>query len=215
MPSFAESDFLPISALQHLLFCPRQCALIHNEQLWAENLLTAQGQILHQKAHEPKHETRPGVRITRSLYLSSRVHGLRGIADIVEFHRDGTILPVEYKRGKPKANDCDRIQLCAQALCLEETRDTSIESGAIYYGQKRRRTEVVFDADLRSRTAAACHELHQLIASGQTPPATREPRCDACSLLDLCLPHALRHRRGAEAWFQRRLLSDLSPNPSD
>ena len=202
---YAESDLLPISALQHLLFCPRQCALIHNEQLWAENRLTAQGRVLHERAHEPKHESRPGVRITRSLYLSSRALGLRGIADIVEFHRDGTIVPVEYKRGKPKANDCDRIQLCAQALCLEAMRGTTIASGALYYGQRRRRTEVAFDHDLRTRTANAARELHDLIASGHTPTAIREPKCDACSLLELCLPDALRFSRGADAWFRRQL----------
>jgi len=211
---YAESDLLPISALQHLLFCPRQCALIHNEQLWAENHLTAQGQVLHQKAHEPKHESRPGVRITRSLYLSSRTYGLRGIADIVEFHHDGTLLPVEYKRGRPKANDCDRIQLCAQALCLEEMRTTTITHGALYYGQKRRRTEVTFDDDLRTRTAAAARELHSLITSGETPPAHREPKCESCSLLDLCLPDALRFSRGADAWFRRQLTSPASaPTP--
>ncbi len=207
--SYAEADLLPISALQHLLFCPRQCALIHNEQLWAENQLTAQGRVLHERAHEPKHETRPGVRIMRSLYLSSRQFGLRGVADIVEFHRDGTLLPVEYKRGRPKANDCDRIQLCAQALCLEEMRRTTINQGALYYGQRRRRTEVTFDDNLRARTYAATRELHQLIASGKTPPAIREPKCDNCSLLDLCLPQALRFSRGAEGWFRRQIRSQL------
>jgi len=200
---YAEIDLLPISALQHLLFCPRQCALIHNEQLWAENYLTAQGQVLHQKAHEPKHETRPGIRITRSLYLSSRTLGLRGIADIVEFHRDGTILPIEYKRGKPKANDCDRIQLCAQALCLEEMLDRPIPAGALFYGAKRRRTPVEFDSDLRSRTTTAAAELHTLIASGRTPTAIREPKCDACSLLELCLPDAL--DRKTRDWFKAQL----------
>jgi CRISPR-associated exonuclease Cas4 len=198
---YAETDLLPISALQHLLFCPRQCALIHNEQLWAENYLTAQGQVLHQKAHEPKHESRPGIRITRSLYLSSRRHGLRGIADIVEFHRDGTLLPVEYKRGKPKANDCDRIQLCAQALCLEEMLDRPVPAGALYYGAKRRRTAVEFDDSLRHATLDACARLHDLIASGSTPTATREPKCDACSLLELCLPGSL--NQSARDWFTR------------
>lgn len=207
---YAESDLLPISALQHLLFCPRQCALIHNEQLWAENYLTAQGQVLHQKAHEPKHESRPGVRITRSLYLSSRAHGLRGMADIVEFHRDGTTLPVEYKRGKPKANDCDRIQLCAQALCLEEMLDRPVTTGALYYGAKRRRTTVEFDTTLRKSTEDACKRLHALISSGQTPTAIREPKCDACSLLKLCLPDALPH--SAADWFSQQLSSSPTPN---
>ena len=208
---YAESDLLPISALQHLLFCPRQCALIHNEQLWADNHLTAQGQILHQKAHTPRHESRPGVRITRSLYLRSLTHGLRGVADIVEFHRNGSIVPIEYKRGKPKANDCDRIQLCAQALCLEEMCQTTITTGALYYGQRRRRTDVPLDDSLRNRTRNATTQLHQMINSGRTPPAVREPKCDACSLLDLCLPDALAHRDDTAAWFTRRLQSDLAP----
>ena len=200
---YAESDLLPISALQHLLFCPRQCALIHNEQLWAENHLTAQGQVLHQKAHEPKHESRPGIRITRSLYLSSRALGLRGIADIVEFHRDGTIVPVEYKRGKPKANDCDRIQLCAQALCLEEMLDRPVPTGALFYGAKRRRTPVAFDDTLRQTTRDACSRLHALIVSGLTPTAIREPKCDACSLLELCLPDSL--NSSAKTWFDHNI----------
>ncbi|MCF3652541.1 CRISPR-associated protein Cas4 [Synoicihabitans lomoniglobus] len=207
--SYAETDLLPISALQHLLFCPRQCALIHNEQLWADNHLTAQGQVLHERAHTPKHESRPGVRITRSLYLSSRVLGLRGIADIIEFHRDGTIIPVEYKRGKPKSNDCDRIQLCAQAMCLEEMRQSTIPAGALYYGQRRRRTEVVFDDSLRARTTEAARELHQLIRSRRTPAAVREPKCDACSLIDLCLPDALAHQSDTTSWFVRRLQASL------
>ena len=200
---YAEIDLLPISALQHLLFCPRQCALIHNEQLWAENYLTAQGQVLHQKAHEPKHESRAGVRINRSLYLSSCTHGLRGIADIVEFHKDSTIFPVEYKRGRPKASDCDRIQLCAQALCLEEMLNLPVPRGALYYGAQRRRTLVDFDSDLRQATTAAATDLHALIASGRTPTAKREPKCDACSLLKLCLPGAL--DRPVNDWFKRQL----------
>src|SRR5690606_16422424 len=136
---YAEKDFLPISALQHLLFCERQCALIHIEGLWAENRLTVEGQHLHEKAHAGRGETRPGVRIARGLAIRSERLGIAGYADIVEFHADeqsglAKPFPVEYKRGRPKRHDADLVQLCAQAMCLEETLNTSVTAGALFYG---------------------------------------------------------------------------------
>jgi CRISPR-associated exonuclease Cas4 len=134
--------------------------------------------------------------------------GLRGKADIVEFHRDGTVLPVEYKRGKPKKDDCDRVQLCAQALCLEEMLGISIPNGALFYGEKRRRHEVAFDEDLRATTEATACRLHKMIDSRITPTAVREPKCESCSLLQLCMPDALKYKRGAAAWLDRQLTTE-------
>lgn len=208
---FSEDQLLPISALQHLLFCERQCALIHLEQLWTENQFTAEGRVLHERAHEgpdeARHTVEGNVRITRGLAVRSLALGLSGQCDIVEFHMraDGAVLPVEYKRGKPKSHSADEVQLCAQALSLEEMLGRPVLRGALYYGQRRRRTEIEFDENLRSLTRGTAARLHELIASRATPPAVREKKCDACSLLPLCLPDALRLRRGAAAWFASQL----------
>lgn len=186
---FAEDELLPISALQHLLFCERQCALIHIEQLWAENRFTVEGQHLHRKAHAAGTQQRDGVRVARGLALRSYRLGLIGKADVVEFAEDNSqITPIEYKRGKPKTNDCDRVQLCAQAMCLEEMLGAPVRIGALFYGKRRRRTEVVFDQSLRELTTSVAERLHKLIAAGQTPLARREPKCDHCSLFSLCMP---------------------------
>ena len=197
-------DSLPLSALQHLLFCERQCALIHVERLWEENRFTAEGRVLHEKVDEGRGESRPGVRITRSLQLRSEVLGLHGVADVVELHRlpDGGWLPfpVEYKRGKPKAHDADLVQLCAQAMCLEEGFGTPVPQGAMFYGQTRRRLDVIFDEGLRELTRRTAARLHKLIESGVTPRAVREKKCEACSLLEVCLPEAMSRPRGAAAW---------------
>ena len=187
---FSEDDLLPISALQHLLYCDRQCALIHVERLWAENRFTAEGGVLHRRAHSGKSDTRPGGRTTRGLPVRSLSLGLFGVADVVRYERgDGApIVPVEYKRGRPKKNDCDRVQLCAQALCLEEMHGRPLPSGEIFYGATRRRVRVEFTPELRRTTVDAASRLHALIRSGRTPPAEPGPKCDRCSLRDLCLP---------------------------
>jgi CRISPR-associated exonuclease Cas4 len=188
--------------LQHYLFCPRQTALIHLEQAWADNQFTAEGNVLHQKAHDGHDESRPGVRITRSLPVVSRRLGLSGQCDIVEFHNDGTVVPVEYKRGKPKAHDADHAQLCAQAMCLEEMLGVAIAEGFLFYGQRKRRTQVGFDPSLRRLVETVAESLHDLIASRVTPPAEYiARRCDSCSLIELCQPKCLRLKRGAAAWF--------------
>lgn len=191
---YSDENLVLLSALQHLLFCRRQCALIHLEQLWTENVFTAEGRVLHEKTDTPGHETRGDLRIARALKLRSLRLGICGQADTVEFHRqpDGVWIPfpVEYKRGRTKINDCDRIQLCAQALCLEEMKQVAVPAGALFYGQNRRREEVFFDEPLRSRTESACAEMHELIESGVTPPPVYEKtKCDACSLQTKCLPH--------------------------
>lgn len=211
MPA-AEPDLLPLSALQHLRFCPRQCAFIHIERLWVENRLTAEGRVLHETAHEPGANARGGVLVSRALALRSHTLGLHGIADVVEFHPhpDGaapTPYPVEYKRGQPKQNNADAIQLCAQALCIEEMLGTSVPEGAIFYGQTRRRLAVPIDDALRTETRQLAAALHALIASGRTPPPEYAPRCHQCSFYDHCKPQAV--TRSASAYV-RRLITDTS-----
>ncbi len=200
-----EESLLPLSALQHFLYCPRQCALIHLEQVWAENRFTAEGRVMHERAHEGPDERRAAVRIMRGMPVVSRVLGISGQCDVVEFHADRSVLPVEYKRGKPKAHRADEVQLCAQAVALEEMlgkRAGEIALGCLYYGENRRRHEVVLDAELRALTAEVARGLHDMVRSGQTPAAVYErAKCEGCSLMALCLPRANGRRKGAAAWF--------------
>lgn len=209
---FTEDDLLPISALQHLLFCERQCALIHIEGLWVENRLTMQGRHLHQAADHGRDEARGRVRTVRALPLHSLRLGIVGRADVVEFHEDSGCrrsVPVEYKRGRPKPDDSDRVQLCAQALCLEEMLGTVVAEGILYYASTRRRTSVHFDGALRGVTERSVARLHELIASGRSPRSAREPKCENCSLLDLCLPDAVAPARSAKAYFERAVRQSL------
>ena len=206
---FTEDQLLPLSALQHWLYCPRQCGLIHLEQVWAENKFTAEGQVLHHKAHEGPDESKAGVRITRSLPVRSFNLGISGQCDIVELHADGRVVPVEYKRGKPKSHRADELQLCAQAMCLEEMLGVKISSACLFYGENRRRTTVEFDETLRRLVTDTATALHSMIASRQTPLAEYEARrCDACSLIELCQPKAMRFKRGVQAWFSAALKSE-------
>lgn len=202
---YAESDYIMLSALQHYQFCPRQCALIHIERQWAENRFTAEGNILHERADSKTSERSGSVRIVRTLPVCSRHYGLSGQADVVEFHADGTVFPVEYKRGRPKKDFCDAVQLCAQALCLEEMLGKDILSGALYYGQKKRRKEIVFDEDLRALTRKTIRATHQLIRSGLTPRADYGKKCDSCSLLNLCLPKSCAEERSVNRYLQKIL----------
>ncbi len=204
-PAHDESSLLPLSALQHLLFCERQCALIHIEQVWTDNQFTAEGNLLHERTHEGPDESRPGVRIARGMPVRSLQLGLSGQCDVVEFHPDGAVLPVEYKRGKPKAHAADEVQLCAQAICLEEMLGVRIERGMLYYGKRRRRTDVVLNPALRELTRDAARRLHVLIESRITPMAQREKKCESCSLLEICMPDALRLRKGVASWFAAQL----------
>jgi CRISPR-associated exonuclease Cas4 len=202
--SEADDDALPISGLQHLAFCPRQWALIHLEQVWVENGRTAEGRLLHERADLPGESRRASVRTVRGMWLRSERLHLTGRADIVEFKPDP--FPVEYKRGKSKPNDCDTVQLCAQALCLEEMLHTAIERGAIFYGNPRRRLEVDFTPELRSRTEELAATMHRLYRSGVTPAATPGPYCRNCSLVDVCLPEATSHDDAAR-WVTLQLRS--------
>jgi len=213
---FTEDTLLPLSALQHLLFCERQCALIHIEGLWAENRLTVEGRHLHGKAHEGGDETRDGIRVVRGLAVRSLRLGLVGKADVVEFRPPALPetrprpFPVEYKRGRPKRHEADRVQLCAQALCLEEMLRVDVPAGALFYGRTRRRLDVRFDVSLRRLTEESAMRLHVLITSGRTPRAVRAPKCDNCSLLHLCLPDALRPRLSATRFVARSLAESLT-----
>lgn len=247
-----KPDPLPISALQHLIFCERQCALIHIEGLWAENRLTVEGRALHRKAHAEdvgprgggRHTTRtlptpsdvPGdpaastvhkhgltIRTVRGLALASESLNLIGKADIVEFHSllggnaspqalpiVATPFPIEYKRGRPKAHDADKVQLCAQALCLEDMLGVPSPAGALFYGQTRRRLDVAFDAALRAKTLDAIERLRRLIEVGVTPRVPREKKCDRCSMLHLCLPDGTGPSRSAVRYIESAL-GALSP----
>lgn len=226
---YSEEDLLPLSALQHLRFCERQCALIHVEGVWAENRLTVEGSHLHKKVHEGPDESRRDLRVVRGIALRSLRLGLVGQSDAVEFHRrppdaDGPgarlegapgewiPFPVEYKRGRPKRDHSDEVQLCAQALCLEEMLGVPVPRGALFYGTTRRRRDVAFDAALRAETEDLAARLHQLVAAGVTPRAVREPKCESCSLLDLCLPDALGPGRSAARYLARSLAA-LEPLP--
>lgn len=206
---FSEEALLPISALQHLLFCRRQCALIHIERVWAENVFTVQGGILHERAHEQGYESHDGVRVARAVPLRSLRLGLIGVADVVEFHPspDGgeAAFPVEYKRGKPKADACDTVQLCAQALCLEEMLDRPVPAGALFYGRTRRRLAVAFDDALRETTQAACLDLHAFIRAGRTPEAVHDSRCASCSMEGACLPRACGGKRSVRTYLRQAL----------
>lgn len=212
---YTEDDLLPISALQHMLFCERQCALIHIERQWAENLFTAEGQTLHKKVHEVDRELRGAVRVEYGLPLRSFRLGLIGKADVVEFHREthgkNTIwlpLPVEYKRGKPKSGNWDRVQLCAQAQCLEEMMGLQTPVGALFYGKIRRREDVPFDPQLLTETEDTAKRLHELIDSQKTPQAEYSKKCRQCSLIDECQPKTLSKHRSVTN-YMRKAVEDL------
>ncbi len=207
MVNYTEDDLVPISALQHLMFCKRQCALIHIEQLWDENLLTAEGRIMHERVHDSGAESRGGVRIERSVPLRSLKLGLIGKADVVEFHRvDGNKwlpFPVEYKRGKPKVDPSDKVQLCGQAICLEEMLDVTIPGGAIFYGKTRRRLDVSLDDELRQETEKAARAVHELLASGKTPEPTYTKKCGRCSLNNQCLPKLIQKKPSVRRYLEK------------
>ena len=260
----SDDDLLPISALQHLEFCPRRCALVHVEGLWSDNAQTAEGRVLHQRVHEAPSETRDGVRIVRGLRLASYQWGLFGVADVVEFYPvtdtaqavpvgpignetnnspphaatppqpdplppgerenirpssrcdfppdPGVVLPnlpgrwqpypVEYKRGRRKTEMSYLVQLCGQALCLEEMLQVPVPAGALYHGKSRRRQAVAIDDTLRRRTENLAVRLHELISTGSTPPPQPGPKCRYCSLSGLCLP-GLPSSRSARQYVAR------------
>ena len=199
--SYSEDEYLLLSGIQHFMFCRRQWALIHIEQQWAENYRTVDGELMHKSVHDRDfNETRGDVIITRSMAVSSAEFGISGECDVVEFHRSEqgvelfgregkyNVIPIEYKRGEPKENRCDEIQLCAQALCLEEMLCCKIPYGYLYYGEKRRGFKVEFSDELREMVHSMLAEMHQLYLRGYTPKCKRTKSCNACSLKDICLP---------------------------
>ncbi len=205
---FTEDNLLMLSALQHLLFCPRQCALIHIEQLWVENRLTAEGRIMHERVHRAGKESRKDKRIEYDLPLRSLELGLTGRADIVEFYKKEGIwqpFPVEYKRGKPKKDDCDKVQLCAQAICLEGMLGLVIDKGALFYGKTHRRLEVVFDDRLRDKTRESSKKLHALFASKKTPKPQYCKKCNNCSFETICLPKVLSKKKRVACYLEKML----------
>lgn len=212
---YDDEDLIPISALQHLIFCERQWALIHLEQVWEENRLTAEGNQLHETVDVPKSLTRNNTRIARSLRLRSLKLGITGVADVVEFHQSDVNhqwipYPIEYKKGKPKKDLSDVTQLCAQALCLEEMLNIHIPEGAMFYGELNRRVDVAFDEELRTNTVNMIQRLHTLSKTRKTPPAIFEKKCHNCSLINSCMPSstdgaksAIHYNKRMSEWIQQ------------
>jgi CRISPR-associated exonuclease Cas4 len=198
-----EDDYQPIRALNDLLFCERRCALHRIEQVWIDNQHTVQGTAGHTNAHRDlsRRERAADGAAERNMWLCSRRLRLVGRADVVEFHPQP--FPIEYKRGRRRRWDNDDVQLCAQALCLEEMLQTEVPAGAIFHQISRRRRDIVFDAALRTRTEEAVRRLHELLAAGVTPPAVLKPRCRGCSVRPLCLPEVLAEARHVEQYCQR------------
>lgn len=217
--AFKEEKYLQLSGLQHFSFCRRQWALIHIEQQWAENIRTVDGRILHEKAHDGSiREKRGYLIITRDMSIHSPTLGISGSCDVVEFHRgtNGIQLPgqeglwqpypVEYKRGSPKVTDADRLQLCAQAMCLEEMLCCDIPEAALYYGEIRRREVVDLDPELRENVRALLGEMHELYRRSHTPRVKPGKGCNACSLKELCLPKLMKKRSAAD--YLRKSMED-------
>ncbi|MDA5194526.1 CRISPR-associated protein Cas4 [Govanella unica] len=200
----AEDALVPVSALQHYLFCPRQCALIHVERLWAEDGATAEGRLLHERVDGGKPDRRRGVRTVRGLLLRSYALGLAGKADAVEFHGT-TPYPVEYKRGRPKAHRADELQLCAQAMCLEEMFAVPVPEGALFYGQTKKRHVVAIDDELRMLTRRIAAETRTMIAEARTPPPRFMPGCRHCSLAGQCRPKPLEKPPAIRRWLTAQL----------
>ena len=216
-----RDEYILLSGIQHYAFCPRQWALIHIEGMWSENYLTAQGRLLHDKADDPWfNELRKGKIISRAMPIRSEKLLIQGVADIVELMecaegvtvpgRPGkwSLYPVEYKRGKPKSEDCDRLQLCAQAICLEEMLDADIPSGEIFYGQIRRRVNVDFDEELRSDVVRITQEMHRVFETNELPHGKKEKHCGACSLVDDCQPGLGTMAHRVEAYIEKALAVD-------
>jgi len=224
---FSEDDLAPISALQHFVFCRRQCALIHIERAWDENRLTAEGRIMHDRVHRQETETHGNCRIVRGLRLRSLRLGLIGVADVVEFHRYSSdsdfnaeegfcteisrwkglrrVVPIEYKRGKPKTDHSDEVQLCAQALCLQEMLNVSIEKGFLFYGLTRHRHPVSFTKELHEETETLASAVHAFLEAKKTPPADYAKRCERCSIVDFCLPRSAGAGKNVQQYIARTL----------
>lgn len=190
LSGWAEEDLVPISALQHYVYCPRQCALIHVEQVWSENVFTLRGRRAHERVDDPGHRQRKDGNRLRALSLWSERLGLVGRADMVIFADGGMPYPVEHKVGARRAGHADEVQLCAQAFCLEEMFDRPVPEGALFYGKTRRRRVVAFDAALRRDTEAVIASTRALLHQTRLPEPVADDRCRRCSLLEACMPFA-------------------------
>lgn len=227
--NYPEDELLPLSGLQHISFCERQWALIHIEQQWNENLRTAEGRVMHDKVHDPDYKSyKPGVIVVRGMTLQSFNLGIYGVADIIEFVRqeDGSGIvipkkeglysprPVEYKRGKTKAGDYDRIQLCAQAMCLEEMLQCNIKEADLYYGETRRRETVELNDKLRGEVRRLSDHMHELYREGITPkPDMKLSVCKTCSMVNICMPK-MRLKTSVKNYWDE-LLGELSPKDNE
>ena len=218
-PEYRDNELLLLSGIQHLVFCPRQWALIHIEQQWVENVKTIEGQHLHDRVDNPLlKDSDKKLVVWRSVKLVSYRLGLTGRADVVEFSKSSKGIklpgktgnwspcPVEYKRGKPKTDERDEVQLCAQAICLEEMFGTNIHSGALFYGETRRRTIVPFTDALRQMVFDYSREMHRLFKQGITPVPDYKPHCRSCSLIDICLPKNIHPGKSVTTYLTRELL---------
>jgi len=214
---YSEDDYLLLSGIQHYAYCPRQWALIHIEQQWNENLRTFEGRVLHERVHDGSNSEKRGDTITISgMKVFSRSLGISGECDIVEFHLSKTgvplhgrqglyqAIPIEYKRGKPKEHDADRLQLCAQAMSIEEMLVCEISTGYLFYGEIRRRSEVLFDAELRQKVTKAFTQMHEYATRGHTPKVKPNKGCNACSLKNICV-QKLNKNISARAYINARL----------
>jgi CRISPR-associated exonuclease Cas4 len=198
LPAWTDADLIMVSALEHWSYCPRQCALIHLDQVWDENLYTLRGRHAHEKVDLPVVEVREGVRVERALPIWSDRLGLVGRADVVEYHGD-TPYPVEYKHGPRRRHTHDDLQLCAQALCLEEMSGRPVPRGAVYHHSSRRRREVVVDAGLRAAVEESVRQVRAMLQSARLPAAVNDARCDHCSLRESCLPGVVANTAGVRA----------------
>lgn len=198
-PKFDEAEVVMISALEHYAYCPRQCALIHIDQVFDENIFTMKGRILHDRADEPESSVEYGIRVERAMPLWSDRLGLIGKADIVEFPDGGSPYPVEYKHGAKRKKLHDDLQLCAQAMCLEEMLNVAIPKGAIFHHSSRRRREVEFTPQLRADTERVIAETRRLLLDGVLPPPVNDARCENCSLRSACVPEIVEIGKGALA----------------
>ncbi len=218
---YQEEDYLMLSGIQHFAFCRRQWALIHIERQWEENVLTFEGRVMHDKAHDPDfREKRKGLIIVRAMRVFSRTMGISGECDVVEFHQaekgvtlqgtDGlySVVPIEYKRGSPKLHDADELQLTAQAMCLEEMLMAQIEKGFLYYGETRHRTEVLFSPEMREKVKKFFEEMHLYYDRGYTPKVRIKPSCKQCSLYNLCVPQIC-EEISAEKYVKEMIEEDI------
>ena len=222
---YSDEQLLPLSAVGQYIYCPRRFALLHIEQQWEDNLFTAEGTVLHEKADSGIKESRGSIRIIRSMRLNSYELGVTGVADIVEFHRVGldeigiTLynaagkwmpFPVEYKRGAAKNQEGYKAQLCLQAICLEEMLKIPVPAGALFLGEKRHRVEIEFTSSLRDKVVIACHAMQNLFTSGETPPPKFGKWCSSCSLVEKCQPKLVASPRSVHAWLEQEMESHLS-----